>query len=206
MGTSKQISQAEAGAQSPEARRALQLLLGMGEGAAGQMGDLSGLAGGDVGGLTAQDQTLVGQVQGAAGDVTRSQMQAGLQDTLRSLEDTTIGRGIAGSSLEAVNNAVVGRDFERQMNEQLMQQGGQAAGMLVNMPFQRAETTLSANRLLLDRLTGGLVPVMNYDAIMRQLNQRTTDTKKDSIGSTLASGLTQLGGSYLSRPAGGGTE
>lgn len=194
--TSTSESQGQAGPQSAEAQRIMQLLSGGAGQAAGQMGDLSSMAAGDFS-LTPQDRALVSEAQAASGDVARSQMGANMDMVLRQLEDTNIGRQLTGGSLEAVSNALIGRDSQRQLNELDMQQQGQAAGQLLNMPFQRAQSQLGANQLLLNRLVQGGGQALNYDALIRQLNASSTGSETTPLTSTLVQGGAQVGASAV---------
>lgn len=168
--TTTQTQQSRAGAQSPEAARMMRLL---GE-AAGRAADDPALSG-DFS-LTASQRGLISEAQAAAGGVARSQMEQNLEAVLRQLEDTAIGRTITGGSLEAVNQALLGQDQLRSLDQLAMQQAGQAAEMGVNVPFQAAEAT---NKALLARLVQPAATGLNYDAVIRQLNSSMSGETKE---------------------------
>jgi len=170
MGSSTSTSETrnQAGAASPEAMRMMQLL-GQQVEAASQdpalRGDFS---------LTGEQRGLINEAQAASGGVARSQMEQNLEAVLRQLEDTAIGRQITGGSLEAVNQALLGQDQLRSLDQLNMQQAGQAAEMGVNVPFQAAEAT---NKALLARLVQPANTGLNYDALIRQLNSTSYGTQ-----------------------------
>lgn len=187
--TETSTSRGQAGPQSPEAQRMMRLLGNMTE----QFMD-SPEARGDFS-ITPEQRALIGEAQASAGDVARSSMEQNLEAVLRQLEDSNIGRQITGSSLEAVNNALVGQEQLRNINTMEQQQAGQAAQMALNVPFQNAEAT---NRALLARLVQPAGTVLNYDQMIRQLNAQQFGevTKPFSAGNALAMG-TQLGAAAL---------
>lgn len=185
------------GEQSPEARQMMQQLAQMTAGTAGQFGDLSQLASGQLQ-LNPQDRALIQQAQEASGQQAQQQMEQQMQTILRQLEDTAIGRGIQGSSLEAVNNALIGQDFQRQLAQMAMQQQGQAANQMLNMPFQRAGTQINANQALMQRLVGGSQVGLGYDQAMRQATGGMTVNRQEPFSAALMQMGTGLGGSWLS--------
>lgn len=180
MGSKKETTTNQAGKISPQAQQMLDLLAGQAGNAVNQTGDLSALARGDVSASQA-DLGLSQQAQEASGAIARSEMEANMQAMLRQLEDSSLGRGVSGSTLETVAGATMGEDLQRQTNQLNMQQQGQSAQNMMNLPFQRAQTQLSANQLLLARLTGAAQPTLDYDAMIRQLNQSTTKESPNNL-------------------------
>lgn len=144
-------------------------------------------------GITAQDRALVQQAQEATGESARIGMEQDMQSILRQLEDTAIGRGIEGSSLEAVNNALVGQQFQQQLAQLALQQQAQGSQALMNMPFQRAQAENQGNLARFQMLTGAAQPMVNYDALLRQL---TASQKGVTKGSALPGimGMAMRGG------------
>jgi hypothetical protein len=140
--------------------------------------------------ITGEDRALVADAQAASGEQARMQMEDSMQSILRQLEDTAIGRGIQGSSLEAVNNALVGQDFQRQLSQLALQQQGQASQQLLNMPFQRSAAINDQNLARFQMLTGAANPLVGYDQFMRQL----TATQKGESSQPMGPMLAQLGG------------
>ena len=155
---------------------------------------------------TGQDRALVGQVQEASGAVARQQMEQNMQQILRQTEDTAIGRGIEGSSMEAINNALIGQNFQQQLAQMAMQQQGQSAQQLMNLPFQRSQAANQQNLARFQMLTGAAAPMVNYDAMMRQLNQTTTEETPSQAMQNLPAQFQiakQVGGMFV---GGGGGE
>lgn len=198
MSESKQTTQNQVGAMSPQMQQMMQLVMQMAQGSAGQMGDLSALARGDMA-ISEQDRQLVSDAQSASGDIARRQMEQAMQEAMRGVEGQMLGRGLEGSSIEAVNNALIGQDFQRQMANMLGQQRAESAQQLMNMPFQRAGVQLNANQLLMQRLLGGAQPMMSYDAAMRQGSGTQTTTSQVPLGQMLMQAGTQLGSARLSQ-------
>lgn len=188
MGTSKKTEQGYAGAMSPQARMMLERL------AATQGGNqaMQDLAGGKLE-INAQDRAMVQQAQDATGQLARSQMEQAMEDAMRQAEAQGLERGIEGSSLEAVNNALIGQDMQRQIGQLAMQQQAQGAQQLMNMPMQRAESTMNANQLLMNRLVQGAQVGLGYDQGIRQLNQtKITEAPSELPGQILGLGA-QIG-------------
>ena len=155
---------------------------------------------------TGQDRALVGQVQEASGAVARQQMEQNMQQILRQTEDTAIGRGIEGSSMEAINNALIGQNFQQQLAQMAMQQQGQSAQQLMNLPFQRSQAANQQNLARFQMLTGAAAPMVNYDAMMRHLNQTTTEETPSQAMQNLPAQFQiakQVGGMFV---GGGGGE
>ena len=180
--TSTSQSSSTAGAQSPEARRMMALLGQQVEAGANDpalRGEFN---------ISAQQQGLVNDIQRSTGDVARAGMEQNLQAILRQLEDSNIGRQITGGSLEAVNQALVGQESLRNVDQLGMQQQGQAAQMALNVPFQAAD---AQNKALLARLVQPASTGLNYDQVIRGLNstQYGEQTQPfDYTGAAMAAG------------------
>ena len=198
MGQMTTTEQGQAGPQSPEAQRMMQMLQQYMQQGMGQTGDLSAYARGEVGGPTEQDRASVQDAQSAAGDVARAQMEQALAEALQQVEGGLLDRGLEGSSIEAVTNALIGRDFNRQMATMLGQQRAEGAQQLVNMPFQRADVALNANQLLMQRLVQGAGVGLPYDASIRSLNASQMNSTPTS--QMLLQAGSQLGQSRLGAP------
>jgi hypothetical protein len=201
MGSTTEETTGRAGAQSQQGGEAITQLLNMARSGGAQMGDLSGLASGNLT-LSPQDRALIQQAQQATGDVARNQMAQNMQQATRQVEDTAIGRSMQGGTIEAMLQAMLGQQGQASLDQLAMQQQGQAAEGMLNMPFQRAQVQLGANQLLLNRLVQGTTPVVNYDAAMRQLNQTSTTESNQGFGQSMAGLGATLGGAWLSGPAG----
>ena len=193
MGTSKQTDRSYAGPMSPQARMMLERL------AQTQGGNqaMQDLAAGKLE-INAQDRVMVQQAQDATGQLAMSQMEQGMEQAMRMAEAQGLDRGIEGSSLEAVNNALIGQDMQRQIAQLAMQQQAQGAQQLMNMPMQRAQSTMNANQILMNRLVQGAQVGLGYDQGIRQLNQtRTSEKPSDLPGQVLGMGA-QIGSAIAS--------
>ena len=178
-----------AGPQSTQAREFLRQLQQAGAGATGQMGDLSNLAAGNLE-LSPQMMALIQQIQEQSMQAARGQQDINMQQTLRGLEDSNIARGIDESSLAAVNQALLGQQQMADLNA--LTAGGQvqASQMMLNAPFQAAQTQMGANQALLNRLVQPAQVGVNYDAMIRGM----TGSQQTAQPFNMAGSLFQLGG------------
>lgn len=153
--------------------------------------------------ITPQQRAYLAQIQELTGDVARSQMRAGLQEAQGQVEAGLLDRGLQGSSIEAVQQAIQGRDFTRQMNEFLMRTQAQTAEQMVNTGFANAQVRLNQNQQLLSTLLGGSQTLLARD-LQERMAQGTsttkTRTKKSAFGQMMQLG--QLGASFLVPGAG----
>ena len=158
----------------------MQLLSQLGRGAAGQLGDLGAMAGGQLGGPTAEDVRLVEESIGTTRDIAQRQAQQALSQLGAQTREQMAGRGIQGSSIEGLQNVLNQAFTQQQLMDMIQQsqlQGGQA---LMNLPFQRAGLQLSANQALFNRIVGASQPSL-ANLLQSRLAQ-TTRTEKHSGG------------------------
>lgn len=195
MGSSTEITEGKAGAQSSEARDALRKLGIVGDQGMQQMGDMSGIASGNLR-LTPEQIQYLQQAQQASGDMGRIQMDENMETAKRQVEDTAIGQNMTGGSFEAINMALLGQQQQRDANRSTLQGQGQMAQDMVNMPLQYGQLAVEGNKALLDRLVAGSGQTLQYDAGMRELNQTQTKTTQDSFGSQLAGLAGQVGSAW----------
>lgn len=148
--------------------------------------------------ITPQQRAYLAQIQELTGDVARSQMRAGLQEAQGQVEAGLLDRGLQGSSIEAVQQAIQGRDFTRQMNEFLMRTQAQTAEQMVNTGFANAQVRLNQNQQLLSTLLGGSQTLLARD-LQERMAQGTstseTETKQSAFGQMMQLG--QLGARFL---------
>ncbi len=148
--------------------------------AGGQMGDLSKLASGDYSALgpTGADQELVSKSIGAARDMAARNAEFTTAEQQAQLGETLASKGIQGSSIESVQRALLQRDAQRQIGNNVDQatiEGGQA---LLNLPGQRAQIQLTANQELMNRLSGaGGVSLQSMLQARLAQGKQTTKTK-----------------------------
>jgi hypothetical protein len=150
----------------------MDLLAQMAQGAGGQMGDLSDLAAGRIGGPTAADQQLVEQSIGASTDIALRELERTIQQIMAQQSGQLAARGLQGSSIEAVGAGQIGSRGVDQIANLLSQQQQQGAQALMNLPFQRAQTQIGANQALLQRLTGTAGPALQA-SLQERLNTMT---------------------------------
>jgi hypothetical protein len=155
-----------------------------------QLGDLTKLASGEVGGPTAEDKRLVQESIGFTTDIATRGLEDVTSQLSANLGESLSARGIQGSSIEAVDQALLRRGLGQDaasMIDKSRIQGGQA---LLNLPFQRAGVQLNANQLLFNRITGGALPALQ-SLLQERLAQGTTTQTQSGFG---AGDLLQLGG------------
>lgn len=128
-------------------------------------------------------------IQERTGGVAMSQMRAALEQSMGQVEGAALERGIEGSSIESVMQAINARDMQRQMNEFIQSQAGQAGEMALNSGFQNANIQLNRNQQLLQQLLGTTGQIGQTN-IQERLAQGSTTGTQD-VGAFGA--LTQLG-------------
>jgi hypothetical protein len=176
MGDQTVTRETEIGQQSPQAQQLMQLLTQLAQQSQGQLGDLSSLAAGNIQPSEA-DQNLVDQATQASAEMARQQALQDYETTSREVEDTLVGRGMDQSTIGAVQSALQGRQYQQQLGQIGLQQQAQSAEMLTQLPMQRAETQISANQAILQRILGGSRNIMNYDLQARLGNRDVTETR-----------------------------
>ena len=150
----------------------MQLLSQLGRGAAGQLGDLGAMAGGQVGMPMPSDVRLVEESIGTTRDIAQRQAQQALSQLGAQTREQMAGRGIQGSSIEGLQNILNQAFTQQQLMDMIQQsqlQGGQA---LMNLPFQRAGLQLSANQALFNRIVGASQPSL-ANLLQSRLGQTT---------------------------------
>jgi len=171
----------------------MQLLAQLAQRFGGQMGDLSQLAQGGVGGPSAEDYQLVNQTIGRTGEMAQREAERIMGPLMAQLTEQNTGRGVAGSSMDTLSRLLGGREISGRIADMLsqsQQQGGQA---LLNLPFQRAEAKIGANRTLFDMLSGAANPVMAGGLQSRLAQPKTTQTQPQDWGKIFQTAIA-LGG------------
>jgi hypothetical protein len=157
----------------------------------GQMGDLSQLAGGQLR-ATADDRRYLAEAAGAGRDIAQRQAADAYSESTRMVEEDLAARGLDQSTIAAVTQALQGREYQRTLADVGSRAQEQTATGMLTLPIQRAETQLNANRVILDRLMGGL-NVGNMRLQERLQQTTTTQTQRGGVGAQLA-GLARRGG------------
>lgn len=149
----------------------LQQLLGA---AQGQMGDLSGLASGQLPQLSPEMVNLIETIgRGAATSQTEA-LQRQAQEQKVALEGSLAGRGIDASSIAAVQEGLIDRNVLEQTGDIERARADQVANLMYQTPFNVANTQLTTNQLLMNLLTG--VSGQLNENFLRDRLARTTST------------------------------
>ena len=143
----------------------------------------------------------IAEIQQSSGAVARSQMEAGLRSSMGAVEANALERGVEGSTIESVMQAVNAQDHQRQLNEFEMQQAGRSSEMALNAGFQNAQINQQTNAMLLQQLLGGGQQLVQQDQFTRQ--GTTSQTTEESGGMGGLSGLVDIGASLAGGPLGG---
>jgi len=201
--TEKTTTVPQAGAGENALQRLLQSVA---SGAAGQLGDLSGLAGGDLSalGVTGADRALVQESFGATTDMAKRALEELSTTNQAKLGETLASLGQTGGSNEGLQRMLSQLGLERGAQDLISQQTVSGNQFLANLPFQRAQTQLSANQALFNRLTGTATPALQ--ALLQNRLAQPTMTQESPMftGADIAnfakSAVSKIGG------GGGGTQ
>lgn len=175
----------------------LTLLTQMAKQSGGQMGDLSKLASGDMSALgpTGADRELVGNSIGAARDMAARSLEFTGAEQQAQLGETLAGKGIQGSSIEAVQRAIMQRGMQNEIAnnvDRATQEGGQA---LLNLPGQRAQVQLGANAELMNRLSGA--GGLSLNSMLQERLAQVKSTNKTTGASWGELGQIMMGGGQI---------
>ncbi len=147
------------------------MLMQLAQGGIGQL-NLGELASGELS-VSPQDADLVRQIASLTGDMQRNQAQQNYEAMAGSVEGQLLDRGMEDSSIEAVSQALLGRQLQQSLDQGAIQNQITSSQMLQQMPFQRAGLQLSANQALLQQVLGGAQAVGNM-GLQERLAQMTT--------------------------------
>jgi hypothetical protein len=143
------------------------------------------------------DRQFIELAQNSAAEIARKNAENNFASQKRGVEEQLLSKGMEGSSIEAVQTALLGKSNQDALNNISLQQQGQAAEQMTSLPFQRAGVQLSANQLLLQKLLGAANPVMQQ-SLQERLAQRTTTTKtKQSTAGAALQAATRLAAAYV---------
>lgn len=185
----------EAGSQETALR---DLLKKFAESQAGQFGDLSKLAQGQVGGPTADDLALISQTLGRTQDITQRNLSALSQEGQARLGEQLAAQGLSGSG-EAFNRAMLERDLVRQGADLSDRSRIEANQALMQLPFQRAQVQLGATQTLQQGMFGAANPLLQSFLGERQAQGTQTTETPMSPAQAIA-----MGGSLAAAPFTGG--
>jgi len=172
-------------AMSPEEQRYMDFFRRMSEGAAGQLGNLGGLAQGDLSklGPTSADQELIAQSIGRTREITQRELESAMGELQAQLGEQMAAKGMQGASIEAVQRGLLMRNMQQELSKSMLtaqQQGGEA---LMNLPFRRAEVALNANQALFNQITG--MTQMPYQGLLQTRLAQQRSTQKMSPAAQL---------------------
>lgn len=169
----------------------LQLLTQIARRSSGQMGDLSQLAKGQMGGPSEQDYQLVQDTMGRSSEMAQRELQRSMGPLMAQIGERMGARGTKGSSIEMLENALMGREMQGNMADLLAQSQNQGAEALMNLPFRRGEMQIGANQALFNMLTGSASPVLQNMLAGRLAQQKTTTETKPGLMDifSMASGI-----------------
>lgn len=187
MGDQTTTQQNTIGPQTPEAQQLLQLIARLAGQSEQQLGDLSSLASGNFA-ATDSDRALAESTANTAAEIARQNAGRDYEMTSRQTEDTLVGRGVDSSTIDAVTQALQGRQYQQQLGQIGLQQQDQTAQMLAQLPFQRAGAQISANQAILQRILGGSQGMLDYD-IRARLGSGTAERTSPFDWSGAAQGV-----------------
>lgn len=162
------------------------------------MGNLGGLAGGDLSALgpSGADRELIAKSIGATTDMARRSLQQLSAEGQARLGETLTGLGQQDSSQESVQRAILERDLLRNAQDLISQQQIQGSQALMNLPFQRAGVQLGANQALFQQLIGSAAPALQ-SLLQGRLSQTTTEQKQPFL---TGGDILGLAGSFIPKP------
>lgn len=184
--------------------RARALMMQLAESGQGQLGDLGALARGDMQ-ITPQDEALIRQIAQLTGDLGRAQAQQNYEALAPQVEGQLLERGLEGSSIEAVNQAMLGRQLQQTLDQSSLQQQLISAQQLQQQPLARAGIQLNANQLLLQRILGGAQSVgqMGLQERWAQTTETQTTETPFNWGGVVGAVAGDIAGSaFMPTPAG----
>jgi hypothetical protein len=177
----------------------LQLLQQLATSGAGQLGDLSALAQGQIGAPTSDDIQLIADSIGRARQLAESQIQASGDVMGSRAREDLASRGVSDSSSEVLSSLLNTLGTQQSVAQSIMgaqQQGGQA---LMSLPFQRAGVQLGANQQLFNQILGAAAPGLGIP-LQERLAQTTTTQETSGFNVQDLAGLAGLGGMASSIP------
>lgn len=174
----------KAGAQETAARGTLQDL---GTRGLGQLGNLGDLAAGKLQ-ASPYEQDLIRQIQELTGQAARKEAQSNYELMASDVEGQLLEGGLAKSSIEAVKQALLGKQLQSSLDQSALQGQITSAQQLRQGMYDRAGVQLNANQLLLNQILGGSGAVAQM-GLQERIAQPTTKTSSGGLG-----GLTDLAG------------
>ena len=183
--------------------RARALLMQLAEGGMDQLGDLSSLTSGQFS-VTPQDEAFIRQISNLSGELQRSQARSNFDEMSQAVEGQLLERGLEGSSIEAVNNALLGRQLQQSLDQGAMQREITSAQQLQQQAYNRAGIQLNANQLLLNRILNGAQAVggMALNERLAQGTATSTTEQPFNWGQAIGTTVGAVGGFIAGGPPG----
>ena len=181
------------------------LLAGLASSGAGMLegGSMQDLLSGNMS-VTSQDREFIQQISSLTNQLQRDQAQTNFQDMSGAVEGQMLERGLEGSSIEAVNNAVLGRQLQQTLDQGSLQGQITSAQQLQQQAMNRTGVQLSANQLLLNQILSGAGAVGQMGLQERLAQPSSTGTIESSGGGwgQLGQVAGGVGGALLGGPFG----
>lgn len=160
------------------------LLLGVGEDAAGQLGDLSGYADGSAYKLTPEDLALIAQAVGARTSMATNNLRSSFATQNAELEALLAGTGQKDSSIELFKRLMKSGEQATALGNVELQGQAMGAEYGMQLPFQRAQSVFGANSAILARLGAGNPALDSY--LRERLASSTQYGSQESSGFSMA--------------------
>lgn len=183
-------------------RQARSLLSSLSSSGMDQLGNLSELAKGNVN-LSPQMSALIEEINRRSMEQARAEARRNYEDMSSTVMDSSLEAGISGSSADAVNRAILGRQLQGTLDATTRQGQINSAEQMRQSAFDSAGVQLNANQLLLQRILQGAGSLAEM-GLQERLAQPTTTTTQKTGGMSWNS-LAQLGGRGIAALASGGT-
>lgn len=182
MGTKKVEEKASVtipGAGTKEARFR-DLLMQVGQEAAGQFGDLSGYADGSAYKLTQDDLDLIAQAVGSRTAMATGELRSNFASQNAELEAMLAGTGQKDSSIELFKRLLKSGEQARGLTDIQLQGQAMGAEYGMQLPYQRAQSVFGANSAILARLGAGNPALESF--LRERLAQTSSTSSQTSSG------------------------
>jgi len=148
------------------------ILRQLAQGGLSQLGDLSGLASGNVQ-ISPEDRAFIEEISRLSQKAAANNIRSNAAETMGAVEANALERGIGSSTIEAVNKAVGMRQMQESLDQSAISGQITTAQQLREQALSRAGLQLNANQLLLQRILGG-ASQLSAQGLQERLTQATT--------------------------------
>jgi hypothetical protein len=168
----------------------LDFLLNLSRMAGGQIGDLTDIASGNIKGLSPEMAQLVQSIADQQVARESAAVNRNFEDTSRQLREQAAERGQSGDSMEAIMQAIGGREKMAQLGD-ITSRGSQfVSEQNLALPLQLAQMQGNVNQMLYSMATGTASPALS-NILQGRLANRTLTTSEQTSGGI--GGLFDLG-------------